>query len=65
MEQTEQASQRAASHGADSPAGEGRMKLDPKGLSAARKNLENGAMTPAYGPRRDDVAALLNDALAT
>ena len=31
------------------------MKLDERGLSAARKNIEDGAMTPAYGPWRDDV----------
>jgi bacterioferritin len=65
MKQTEQPKQRAASTGADSNAGQGRMKLDQKGLSAARKNLEDGAMTPAYGPHREDVVALLNDALAT
>jgi len=41
------------------------MRLDESGLSAARKNLEDGAMTPAYGPWRDDIVGLLNDALAT
>jgi bacterioferritin len=41
------------------------MKLDESGLAAARKNLEDGAMTPAYGPWRDDIVGLLNDALAT
>lgn len=41
------------------------MKLDERGLSAARKNIGDGAMTPAYGPWRDDVVRLLNDALAT
>ena len=41
------------------------MKLDEAGLGAARKNLEDGAMTPAYGPWRDDVVDLLNGALAT
>ena len=41
------------------------MKLDNKGLTAARKNLKDGAMTPAYGPWRDDIVSLLNDALAT
>ena len=41
------------------------MKLDESGLDAARKNLEDGAMTPAYGPWRDDIVSLLNDALAT
>ena len=43
----------------------GAMKLDESGLSAARNNLKDGAMTPAYGPWREDVVRLLNDALAT
>jgi bacterioferritin len=41
------------------------MKLDENALAAARKNLSDGAHTPAYGPWRDDVVQLLNDALAT
>jgi len=41
------------------------MKLDESGLAAARSNLQDGAMTPAYGPWRDDIVSLLNDALAT
>ncbi|WP_247596858.1 ferritin-like domain-containing protein [Hydrogenophaga sp. PAMC20947] len=41
------------------------MKLDPRGLAAARKNLDDGAHTPAYGAWRDDMVQLLNDALAT
>ncbi len=41
------------------------MKLDQRGLAAARENLNDGAHTPAYGPWRDDVVQLLNDALAT
>lgn len=43
----------------------GAMTLDESGLSAARQNLKDGAMTPAYGPWREDVVRLLNDALAT
>lgn len=43
----------------------GAMSLDESGLNAARKNLKDGAFTPAYGPWRDDVVKLLNDALAT
>lgn len=43
----------------------GAMTLDDSGLKAARINLKDGAMTPAYGPWRDDVVRLLNDALAT
>jgi bacterioferritin len=41
------------------------LKLDKAGLAAARDHLEDGAHTPAYGPWRDDVVKLLNDALAT
>ena len=41
------------------------MKLNEQGLAAARNNLKDGAMTPAYGPWRDDIVRLLNDALAT
>ena len=43
----------------------GAMTLDESGLTAARQNLKDGAMTPAYGPWRDDVVRLLNAALAT
>ena len=46
-------------------AARGTMKLNERGLAAARKNLGDGAHTPAYGPWRDDVVQLLNDALAT
>lgn len=41
------------------------MKLNESGLAAARNNLKDGAVTPAYGPWRDDIVSLLNDALAT
>ena len=42
-----------------------RLVLDPAGLEAARRDVADGAMTPAYGPWRDDVVKLLNDSLAT
>ncbi|MET0334656.1 MAG: DUF892 family protein [Rhizobacter sp.] len=42
-----------------------RLELDPAGLDAARRDVDDGAVTPAYGPWRDDVVRLLNDALAT
>jgi bacterioferritin len=42
-----------------------RLVLDPAGLAAARLDVADGAMTPAYGPWRDDVIQLLNDSLAT
>ncbi|HEY1130453.1 MAG TPA: ferritin-like domain-containing protein [Roseateles sp.] len=41
------------------------LALDEAGLAAARKHLDEGAVTPAYGPWRDDIVALLNGALAT
>ncbi|MEO8543205.1 MAG: ferritin-like domain-containing protein [Burkholderiaceae bacterium] len=41
------------------------LVLDQAGLDAARNNLNEGAMTPAYGPWRTEVVKLLNGALAT
>ncbi len=41
------------------------LKLDEAGLKAARSHLDDGAVTPAYGPWRDDIVNLLNGALAT
>jgi bacterioferritin len=41
------------------------LKLDEAGLNAARNDLDDGAVTPAYGPWRDDIVNLLNGALAT
>ena len=41
------------------------LQLDLDGLNAARQDLKDGALTPAYGPWRDDIVALLNGALAT
>ena len=41
------------------------LALDQAGLDAARKSLDQGAVTPAYGPHRDAIVKLLNDALAT
>jgi bacterioferritin len=41
------------------------LKLDEAGLEAARHDLDDGAVTPAYGPWRDDIVRLLNGALAT
>lgn len=41
------------------------LALDESGLEAARKSLDDGAVTPAYGPHRDAIVKLLNDALAT
>lgn len=41
------------------------MKLNDEGLIAARKSLDDGAVTPAYGPHRESIIKLLNDSLAT
>jgi bacterioferritin len=41
------------------------LALDDAALRAARKSLNDGAITPAYGPHRDAIVKLLNDALAT
>ena len=45
--------------------GHARLVLDQKGLDAARRSLDDGAVTPSYGPWREDIIKLLNDALAT
>ena len=41
------------------------MVLDQSVIDAARRSLDQGAVTPGYGPWRDDIIALLNDSLAT
>ena len=41
------------------------MKLDESALNAVRSSLDQGAITPAYGPHREAIVKLLNDALAT
>jgi bacterioferritin len=41
------------------------MALDPVALDAARRSLDQGAVTPGYGPWRKDIVKLLNDSLAT
>ena len=41
------------------------MVLDQGAIDAARRSLDQGAVTPAYGPWRNDILALLNDSLAT
>jgi bacterioferritin len=41
------------------------LVLDEAGLQAARKSIDQGAITPAYGPWREDIIKLLNDSLAT
>ena len=41
------------------------LQLDQKALDAAKNDLSEGAITPAYGPWREDIIKLLNDSLAT
>ncbi len=41
------------------------LELDRAALDRARKNTEEGAVTPSYGPWRDAIVKLLNEALAT
>ena len=41
------------------------LHLDQGALDAAKNNLQEGAITPAYGPWREDIVKLLNDSLAT
>jgi len=42
-----------------------RLVLDENALAQASEGLHEGAVTPSYGPWRDDIVRLLNDALAT
>jgi bacterioferritin len=41
------------------------MALDEAAIDKARQSLDQGAVTPNYGPWREDVVRLLNDSLAT
>ena len=41
------------------------IERDNAALEAAKRSLEKGAVTPSYGPWREDIIKLLNDALAT
>lgn len=41
------------------------LTLDEALLDRARQNLDDGAVTPSYGPWRQAIVRLLNDALAT
>jgi bacterioferritin len=42
-----------------------RLVLDEAAIEAARHSLDKGAVTPSYGPWRNDMIKLLNDSLAT
>lgn len=41
------------------------LRLDESAIDAARRDLADGAVTPHYGPWRQEIIELLNDALAT
>ena len=41
------------------------MTIDESRLAAARKSLDDGAVTPTYGSHREAIVKLLNDSLAT
>lgn len=43
----------------------GQFSLDESRIEAARSSLDEGAVTPGYGPYRDSIVKMLNDALAT
>jgi bacterioferritin len=42
-----------------------RLVLNQDAIEKAKRSLDEGAVTPSYGPWRDDIVKLLNDALAT
>jgi bacterioferritin len=42
-----------------------RLVLDLKAIEEAKRILDQGAVTPHYGPWRNDIIELLNDSLAT
>jgi bacterioferritin len=41
------------------------MQLDEAAIEAAKRSLDQAAVTPSYGPWRADICKLLNDSLAT
>jgi bacterioferritin len=41
------------------------LELDEQAIDRARSQLDDGAVTPSYGPWRDAIVKLLNEALAT
>lgn len=42
-----------------------KLELNEKAIEDAKRGLDDGAVTPSYGPWREDIVRLLNDALAT
>lgn len=49
----------------DADAPQDKLLLDEDAISRARNSLDDGAVTPSYGPWREQIVALLNDSLAT
>jgi bacterioferritin len=49
----------------EKPQDKNNLVLDEEALKQAAQNLNDGAVTPSYGPHRDAIIKLLNDALAT
>ncbi|HEU5296436.1 MAG TPA: ferritin-like domain-containing protein [Burkholderiaceae bacterium] len=47
------------------PADAGALQLDEAAIEAAKKHTGDGVVTPTYGPWRNDILRLLNEALAT
>ncbi|HWH80634.1 MAG TPA: ferritin-like domain-containing protein [Burkholderiaceae bacterium] len=47
------------------PVNHERLVLNEDGLNAAKRSLDQGAVVPSFGPWREDIIKLLNDALAT
>jgi bacterioferritin len=47
------------------PSADARLQLDQKAIEAAKQHSDDGVVTPAYGPWRDEIVRLLNEALAT
>jgi bacterioferritin len=47
------------------PADHEPMRLDEAAIDSAKRGLGQGAVTPHYGPWRNDIIKLLNDSLAT
>lgn len=52
-------------NGAREAAASPRMQLDERAIEASKKSIDEGVVTPSYGPWRDDLVQLLNEALAT
>ena len=50
---------------AQAPNADSELTLDQAALDRAKEHLDEGPVTPSYGPWRDAIVKLLNDSLAT